>query len=287
MARPLRIEFAGALYHVTARGDRREDIFADDQDREGLLAILSQVCQRFAVDCHAYCLMSNHYHLILETAEPNLSRALRHLNGVYTQRFNRRHDHVGHVFQGRYKAILIDRHAYYLEAVRYVLLNPVRAKLVTRAKDWKWSSYRAAVGQCRQIDGMNAKALLACFGRTEEIARETFVRFVDEGLDRDGIWNNLVGQIYLGERAFAELMQGRAQRLCPSTEVPRLQRQVSIVPLAEYQRRHDNRDEAMASAYASGHYTMHAIAQYFGVHYVTVSRAVRKAERKRMYDCKT
>ena len=137
MARPLRIEFAGALYHVTSRGDRREDIFVEDADREAFLQGLSEICQRFGVTCHAYCLMTNHYHLVLETVQANLARALRQLNGVYTQRFNRRHSRVGHVFQGRYKAILVDRDAYYLELVRYVLLNPVRARLVRQVQDRK------------------------------------------------------------------------------------------------------------------------------------------------------
>ena len=278
MARPLRIEFAGALYHVTARGDRREDIFTDDQDRNVLLSILSQVWRRFAVGCHAYCLMSNHYHLVLETAEPNLARALRQINGVYTQRFNRRHERVGHVFQGRYKAILVDRDSYYLEVVRYVLLNPVRAKFVTRAQDWPWSSYRAVMGQSRAIQGLDVNRLLSCFGPTPERARAAFVRFVDEGVAQHSIWNNLVGQIFLGEQTFVERMQDQVQEASTSIEIPRSQRRGRVMPLAEYQSRHRDRDQAMASAYATGHYTMQAIAQHFGVHYVTVSRAVRKAE---------
>ena len=109
MARPLRIEFAGAYYHLTARGDRQEDIFVDDGDREDFLDLLGKVCGRFEWTIHAWCLMSNHYHLVAETAHPNLSRGMRQLNGVYTQRFNRRHSRVGHVFQGRYTAILATR----------------------------------------------------------------------------------------------------------------------------------------------------------------------------------
>jgi len=278
MARPLRIEFAGALYHVTARGDRGEDIFSDDRDRNVFLGILSQVCQRFIVNCHSYCLMSNHYHLVLETAEPNLARALRQLNGVYTQRFNRRYERVGHVFQGRYKAILVDRDSYYLEVVRYVLLNPVRAKVVTCVQDWPWSSYRAVMGQSRAIRGLDVNRLLSCFGPTPERARAAFVRFVDDGVAQHSIWTNLVGQIFLGEQTFVERMQDKVQALSASSEIPRSQRCGRAVSLAEYQSRHRDRNQAMASAYASGQYTMQAIARYFGVHYVTVSRAVRKVE---------
>ncbi len=109
MARPLRLELAGSLYHVTSRGDGREDIYLSDEDRIAWLDILGQVCERFNWVCHAYCLMSNHYHLVIETPEANLSKGMRHLNGVYTQRFNRTHHRVGHVFQGRFKAILVEK----------------------------------------------------------------------------------------------------------------------------------------------------------------------------------
>ena len=107
MARPLRLEFSGAVYHVTSRGDRREDIYLDDDDRQQWMAVLSLVCDRFNWIVHAFCQMTNHYHLLVETPDGNLSAGMRHLNGLYTQRFNRRHAQVGHLFQGRYKAILI------------------------------------------------------------------------------------------------------------------------------------------------------------------------------------
>ena len=141
MARPLRLEFAGAVYHVTSRGDRREDIFLDDEDRQMWMDVLGLVCERFNWVVHAYCQMSNHYHLLLETADGNLSAGMRHLNGLYTQRFNRRHGMVGHLFQGRYKAILIQKEAHLLELTRYLVLNPVRAKMLATPDQWAWSSY--------------------------------------------------------------------------------------------------------------------------------------------------
>ena len=147
MARPLRIEFPGAVYHVTSRGDRREDLFVDDEDRQGLLAVVAQAISRFDAEALAYCLMDNHYHLVLHTRQANLSLLMRHINGVYTQAYNRRHHKVGHLFQGRFKAILVDRDAYLLEVCRYVDLNPVRARMVPKPQDWAWSSYRAHLGQ--------------------------------------------------------------------------------------------------------------------------------------------
>lgn len=112
MARPLRLEFAGGLYHVTSRGDRREDIFGGDEDRLTWRGIFADVCERFNWVCHAYCLMSNHYHIVVETVEGNLAQGMRQLNGVYTQYVNRTHARVGHVFQGRYKAILVEKDSY-------------------------------------------------------------------------------------------------------------------------------------------------------------------------------
>ncbi len=147
MSRPLRIELSGGVYHVTSRGDGREDIFWDDADREAWLALLGEVCERFNWRCHAWCQMTNHYHLVIETPEGNLSQGMRQLNGVYTQSFNRRHRRVGHVFQGRYKAILVEKDSYLLELARYVVLNPVRAGMVRDAEDWPWSSHPAMLGR--------------------------------------------------------------------------------------------------------------------------------------------
>jgi REP element-mobilizing transposase RayT len=132
MARPLRLEFAGALYHVTARGNERRSIFLGDADgdRAAFLGILGETCDRFNWICHAYCLMTNHYHLLLETPDANLSKGMRQLNGVYTQYVNRAHGRVGHLFEGRFKAILVERERYLLELARYVVLNPVRAGMV-------------------------------------------------------------------------------------------------------------------------------------------------------------
>jgi putative transposase len=146
LARPLRIEFAGALYHLTARGNARQDIFEDDDDRQMFLESLARVCGRHRWLCHAYCLMSNHYHLLVETGSPTLSKSMKYLNGVYTQYYNRKHARVGHLFQGRFKGILVEKDAYLFELSRYVVLNPVRARMVRLAKHWPWSSYRATAG---------------------------------------------------------------------------------------------------------------------------------------------
>ncbi len=166
MARPLRIEYPGAVYHVTSRGNAREPIFADDADRRILLQTLEDVICRYNWICHAYCLMGNHYHLKLETVDPNLSLGMRQLNGVYTQRFNRHHQRVGHVFQGRYKAILVEKNEHLLELCRYIVLNPVRACLVDIPEKWPWSSYLATSSAVKAPEILTVDWVLAQFGKT-------------------------------------------------------------------------------------------------------------------------
>ena len=202
MSRPLRIEFAGALYHVTSRGDGQEDIYLDDADRELFLDVLGEVSERFNWTPHAYCLMGNHYHLLLETPDGNLSKGMRQLNGVYTQRFNRKHKRVGHVFQGRYKAIIVQKQTYLLELARYIVLNPVRARMVRSAKDWPWSSYRATAGMADALPWLATDWILSAFSDKRSEAVERYKAFVAEGKNQPAIWEQLKNQIYLGTDAF-------------------------------------------------------------------------------------
>lgn len=277
MARPLRIELAGGLYHVTARGDRCEAIYLDDADRQAWLTLLGEVCERFNWRCHAYCQMTNHYHVVVETPEGNLSRGMRQLNGVYTQQTNRRHAHIGHVFQGRYKAILVEKDSYLLELARYVVLNPVRAGMTAEAGDWPWSSYRAMIGEASAPKWLETDWLLGQFGGRRRSAVRSYIDFVRAGVGVECLWKQVSGQIFLGSDAFAEEMKRQLPGDRDLREVPRAQRRPVAQPLSHYAGSGDRR-RAMAEAYASGDYTMREIADYFGVHYATVSRAIR-AER--------
>ncbi len=277
MARPLRLELAGALYHVTSRGDGREDIYLSDADREAWLDILGQVCMRFNWVCHAWCQMSNHYHLLIETPQANLAQGMRQLNGVYTQRFNRLHGRVGHVFQGRYKAILVERDSYLLELARYVVLNPLRAGMVKRLEAWPWSSYLATCAQAPASEWLQTDSILAQFGRQRTRAIRKYVAFVHEGARLPSVWSQLQGQIYLGSDAFVEKMQMQIEKKPALDEIPCAQRRGLTQPLVDFEQRYD-RNEAMARAYRSGQHTMAAIARHFGVHYSTVSRMVRAHE---------
>ena len=273
MSRPLRLELPGSIYHVTSRGDGRDDIYLSDADREVWLEVFGQVCERFNWVCHAWCQMTNHYHLLIETPEANLAQGMRQLNGVYTQRFNRARARVGHVFQGRYKAILVERDSYLLELSRYVVLNPLRANMVKRLESWRWSSYLSICGQTAAPVWLQTDWLLAQFGKRRPSAIEKYVRFVHEGARLPSVWTQLQGQIYLGSEAFVKKMQAQIEKKPALAEIPRAQRRMLTQPLTDFENRYD-RNEAMARAYLSGQHTMAAIARHFGVHYSTVSRVV-------------
>jgi len=189
MARPLRLQFPNALYHVTSRGNARQKIVRHDADRQAWLAALAQVVTRFGWRCYAYWLMNNHYHLLVETPSPNLAQGMRQLNGPYTQGFNRRHRQVGHVFQGRYKAILVEREAHFLALCRYVVLNPVRARLVAQPEDWAWSSYRATAGLAEGPPYLTVEGIWEQFGARPTMAIRRYRAFVAEGIGEQGPWD--------------------------------------------------------------------------------------------------
>lgn len=218
MARPLRIEYAGALHHVMARGNARAKVYADDDDREAFLAEFARVCDRFDWVGWAYCLMGNHYHLLVETRRPTLSRGMRELNGIYTQRFNRRHQREGHVFQGRYKSVLVDKNRYLLELSRYIVLNPVRAGWCTQADGWQWSSYRAVMSMTQAPDRLAVEGILKQFGAGSGVARRAFARLVSAGVGVADPTADVSGQVFLGNEAFVARVTRKSTP--PSQKVP-------------------------------------------------------------------
>lgn len=261
---------------MTSRGDRREDIYLDDVDRSNWLALFGHVCKRFNWVCHAYCLMDNHYHIVVETAEANLSKGMRQLNGVYTQNFNRRHNRVGHVYQGRYTAILVDKDSYLLELSRYVVLNPVRSGKVKAVEQWSWSSYSAMTDKSDRPDWLQTDWVLGQFGKQRKRAIAAYIDFVHAGVELPGVWDDLRGQIYLGKEEFVKTMQQHMQSDKNISEIPRAQRRAAARPLSYYSS-FANRNTGIAAAYQTGDYSMKAIADEFGLHYATVSRIIKKA----------
>ena len=279
MARPLRIEYPGALYHVTSRGNARQPIYLDDKDHIKFLGILSDVVTRFNWICHAYCLMSNHYHLVIETVEGNLSAGMRQINGVYTQYFNRRHHSTGHVFQGRFKAILVDRESYLLELCRYAVLNPVRAGMVEEPGEYKWSSYRATVGKSESAKFLSTDWVLSQFRDKRRTAQIAYAAFVKAGIGMD-VWKDLKYQCLLGDRVFCgQFMAGLRDRK-ELKEIPRIQRYVARPALDDLfppniERSRQELRKTIQQAAKQWGYSYADLSRQTGLHYTTISRIVR------------
>lgn len=280
MARPLRIEFPGAFYHVTARGDRREAIYENDEDRASFLEILQDVIERFKWRCHAYCLMTNHYHLFIETVDGNLSKGMRQLNGVYTQWSNRHHQRSGHLFQGRFKGILVDSDSYLQTLCRYIVLNPVRAGMVNDPADWMWSSYRETAGLERVSTWLTTEVILGTFGRSKGRARNAYKRFVCEGIGGESIWGELNRQVFLGDERFIERMQKLLNDKRHDAQIPKVQRRRPPPSLEQIKRRAKNRDAAIIAAHATGEYSYTQIGEFFGLHFASVGRIVRNGKKR-------
>jgi REP element-mobilizing transposase RayT len=270
MARPLRIEFPGALYHVTARGNARQSIFRDDDDRRLLLGTLEAVVSRYGWLCHAYCLMDNHFHVVVETPRANLATGMRHLNGVYSQRFNQRWGRSGHLFEGRYQAILVEKDPHLLELARYVALNPQRAGICA-AEEWRWSSYRATAGIDPAPCFLTVGWLLGQFSADRRAAQARYREFVHDGDDGSPL-RDARGKAYLGSVPFVERHRPRGQL---AAEIPRSQREPVRPSLQEIFGQAG--DEAIALAYRHG-YRLREIAEHVGVHYATVSRRLKRLE---------
>ena len=291
MARPLRIEFPGAVYHVTSRGDRQEAIFNDDVDRKIFLDVVSDALRRLQADAFAYCLMGNHYHFVLRTRLANLSRIMRHVNGEYARAYNRRYDVKGHLFQGRFGAILVDRQAYLMEVCRYVELNPVRAGIVETALEWPWSSYRAHVGLARSPQWLATNEL-----RGHMLGRE--IRSADDERQAARLHADLVAtavgvelwpghlrqEIFLGDEDFVSVTQAQAESLrLAAAEIPESHR-MAPVDRATVQGSRRVRALAFRQAYYVDGMTMSAIARQANVSTATVSRLVAMAERLGPYE---
>jgi len=269
MARPLRLQFADATYHVMSRGNAQQRIFVDDQDRHDFLKIMSAVGVRLRWRILAYCLMDNHYHLCLETPEPTLARGMRDLNSTYAQSFNRRHERVGHVLQGRYHAILVERSAHLLQLIRYIVLNPVRARLCGTAAAWRWSSHRAMVGTANAPPAVDVVRSRGYFTQAGGEPVAAYRRFIAEGTVADKS-PTTSHPLILGSDSFVETVLARAA--AGDLEVPRAQRARS---LAHYARGARSRDEAIRRVHASGAYSLKAIGRHFGLHYSTISHICR------------
>ena len=278
MSRALRIEYAGALYHVTSRDNARASIYLDELDFSLFIEVLASVCERFNWVIHSYCLMTNHYHLLIETPDANLSKGMRQLNGVYTQKFNRKHRRVGHLFQGRYKSILVDKESYLLEVGRYILLNPVRAKMVDTPEEYEWSSLCYLTAQQQVPNWLAIDQTLLLFGKNRSQALIKYQCFLYQGIG-ENLWHKVKKQLFLGSDSFVEQHLADLNfEIGDLSEVPAKQRRPEPKTLQEYQHSAESRNLAILKAFNSGGHTQKEIGDFFGLSYSRISRIVAKGK---------
>ena len=280
MVRPIRIEFPGAIYHITSRGNALLPIFENSSDKTLFLTILAQVVENYNWLCHGYCLMDNHYHLLIETVDPTLSSGMRQLNGTYTQAFNRKHKKVGHLFQGRYKSIIVERENYLLELCRYIVLNPVRANMVLTPGKYSWSSYNATAGFNNAPPFLTLSWILSHFGKEKPVAQKGYRIFVEQGLNQPSPWKDLKAQCMLGGDAFVGRLKHSLVIKQGVTEIPKSQRFISRPPLEDLfaLKQPDSKPQrnlAIQDAYFTHGYTQLELSKFLGLHYSTISRLLK------------
>jgi putative transposase len=280
MTRPLRIQYAGAVYHITSRGNEKKAVSKNDEDRRTFLNTLQHVNKRYNWICHAYCLMTNHFHLLIETHDGNLSLGMRQLNGVYTQLFNKLHGRSGHLFQGRYSSILIQKDSHLLEVCRYVVLNPVRTKMVENPEEYAWSSYRATAGREAAAPCLTIDWVLGQFNGKRSKAEAEYCKFVEWGIGKETIWREVKGQSILGEDDFVEGMISHIKKHQHVPEIPRSHRFAHRPTLDKLFTKKIIIDKikwnkTITDAVAKYGYTQQQVAAYLGMHYSTISNLVR------------
>ncbi len=244
MARSLRIEFPGAYYHITSRGNERKNIYRTNKDREKFLSYLKSAHLKYGAIIHAFCLMNNHYHIFMETPRGNLSQIMLHLNGAYTNYFNIRHKRRGHLFQGRYKAILVEADSYAAELSRYIHLNPVRASLVDRPDKYNWSSYRHYIGKKKRLEWMTIDFILGYFDSRNTYAQRKYQEFVTSqiNIQSESPLEKTVASTILGSDNFIEMIKDQyidrkkkdrsvpaVKELIDSPEIEEIYRKVEVL----------------------------------------------------------
>ena len=296
MARPLRIEYEGAFYHVIARGNESKEIFTDKHDREKFLDYLKQQVMKYGIEIHSYCLMNNHYHLVIETPEGNLSKAMQFLQTSYSVFYNNRHERKGHLFQGRYKAKLVQADVYLQQLSRYLHLNPERAKMIKNCEEYKWSSCQYYVGKKKAPGWLKVDFILDMFSEVKEKAYENYKEFIkSEQTIYEKVLKEIRGNVILGDEKFKEMIKQKyllgqkdnkefaglkeiiGGQVCPDrikAEVDnklqdiRLSRKIKIYLMCKYTQ---NRLREIGK-------------EFGGVSYSAVSQVCRRIEKKRKRD---
>ena len=288
MARQLRIEYPDAYYHVTARGNERKEIFKSEKDREKFLSYLESAVNRYGAVIHVWCLMSNHYHLLVETPSGNLSQIMQHINGAYTNYFNTKRKRSGHLFQGRYKGILVEADEYALELSRYIHLNPVRIGVVNEPGDYRWSSFQEYTGKRKMADWLSTEFILGYFDKSQPAAQKKYQQFVEEmvGKEHESPLQQMVAATMLGTPEFvATIQEQHIDGKSPDRNLPALKQlkgKPTIDQILEITRSVIKEDEKLATKVAI--YLCHRfsgtklkeIGDRFGVKESAVSQSSRR-----------
>lgn len=278
MSRPLRIEYPGAVYHVISRGNAGQDIFITNHDRQKFLHWLEDTVKIHNLLIHAYCLMGSHYHLLVETPDGNLSKAMRDLNGNYTQSFNYFHERKGHLMQGRYKAYVIEKEAYLLEVARYIVLNPVRAGLVAHPNKWAWSSYAMTAGKNKSTHWFFSEWILDFFAANKTNARHHYKKYIQAGIDAGDPHQEAVNGFLLGGSQFVHRIWEQTNGSEELREYPRKERVVgrlSLKEIFEDVKTKQDRDDAIKFARFRCGYLASEIAREVNLERSVVSRISR------------
>ncbi|MDD5013969.1 MAG: transposase [Atribacterota bacterium] len=240
--------------------------------------ILCKVTKCYHLILHSYCLMHNHYHLLLETPEGNLSQGIRQLNGTHTQQFNKKYQRVGHLLQGRFKSILVEKENYLLELSRYIVLNPLRVNLVEDLRDWHYSSYPQTIGVAKKIPCLFPDWILSQFGPDKKSARISYQDFVFSGIHKESPLRKVKGQVFLGSEYFLAKMEQFMEQKEQLTEIPRKQLYATRPSLEKIFQTNDKREMKIYQANQKYGYTLKEIGQYLGLHYTTISKIIKKIE---------
>ena len=292
MARPLRIQYPGAFYHITSRGNEQDEIFKNDRDREKFLSYLDSATDRYGAVIHVYCLMKNHYHLLLETPRGNLSEIMRHINGAYTTYFNFKRDRAGHLLQGRYKAILIEADEYSEQLSRYIHLNPVRVKAVIKPQDYPWSSYPNYIGEKKAPEWLKMDFILGYFGKKVSLAQKNYRVFVEGmiGEKEKSPLKEVAFSTFLGSMEFVKAVSKKhLKKKKADREVPALRKITNQIAITEIEKAaakifvKEEKISKKASLYLSHRYSgrkLKEIGKYFGLSESGVTQASVRFKKK-------
>lgn len=278
MSRPLRIQYPGAIYHITARGNGGNNIFNNPKDYLLFLEELKKTIEEYNWICYAYCLMPNHYHLLIKTLDPNLSTGMRQLNGNYTQRYNIKHKRYGHLFQGRFKSVIVEDTGYLGNIVRYIVLNPVKAKLAKTISAWPWSSHKEVIGRKKSTGCVQIDETLKVFHKNKQTARKEYLKFIGQKCEQDETWQDLRSGFILGSLEFARdiVKQYGDNKARENIKKERFAGRPKLKEIFHEDDSKAKRNKNIMKAFKDYGYTQTQIGDHIDLHYSTVSRIIEK-----------